>query len=65
MKQIRRCPRCGGNLFLSTETDVPEWTCLQCARTYPAVVTPERAPLAAKRDADERGAAAAGHRRAA
>ncbi len=39
MKQIKRCPHCGGNLFLSVETGAPEWTCLQCARTYPAVVT--------------------------
>lgn len=61
MKQLKRCPRCGGNLFLSNETGTPEWTCLQCARTYPVVVTREGVAVAATgREPD-----AAGHRRAA
>jgi ribosomal protein S27AE len=64
MKQLKRCPRCGGNLFLSNESGVPEWACLQCARTYPAVVTREGVAVAAE-IGREREPAAAGHRRAA
>jgi uncharacterized protein (DUF983 family) len=31
----RRCPRCGGNLFLSMEDPTAVWGCLQCGRQYP------------------------------
>ena len=34
--RAQRCPRCGGNLFLSREHEAPEWQCLQCGRSFGA-----------------------------
>jgi|GEM_PF-2605571 ribosomal protein L37AE/L43A len=63
MKQVKRCPHCGGNLFLSRENGALEWACLQCARTYPAVETPEG--IAVVERGREREPVTAGRRRAA
>lgn len=33
---LHDCPNCGGDVVLESWPDANEWTCLQCARTYPA-----------------------------
>lgn len=47
--RTRRCPRCEGNLFLTEEDDRPEWSCLQCGRSYPTSQQLERAAEAPRK----------------
>ncbi len=59
----RRCPRCGGDLYLDEDETGKFYVCFQCAREYPIQYIERPAAEKAREAAAERELAVAGARK--